>query len=205
MKPTAGYLKARGVAPGSRTETFSAVKLFIDNWRWSGMPFYLRTGKCLPEKLSEIVVRFRSPPLTLFQKQCDDVYPNDLVIRVQPEEGISWRLNGKVPGGALVIKSVALDFLYKTAFKSEAPEAYERLLYDALLGDQTLFIRGDEAEAAWQVIDPIEEAWAASPTPPQQYAPNTWGPKAAMDLIELDGRRWLHTSAEDEPIIACSL
>ena len=205
MKPTPGYTKARGVAPGSRTETFSAIKLFIDNWRWSGMPFYLRTGKCLPEKLSEIVVRFRSPPLTLFQKKSDAVYPNDLVIRVQPEEGISWRLNAKVPGGQMAIKSVALDFLYKTTFKAEPPEAYERLLYDSLLGDQTLFIRGDEAEAAWQVIDPIEEAWAKSSTPPQQYAPNTWGPKAAMDLIELDGRRWLHSSADDEPIVACSL
>jgi glucose-6-phosphate 1-dehydrogenase len=205
FKTTNGYLKARGVAPNSRTETFAAIKLFIDNWRWSGMPFYLRTGKCLPEKLSEIVVRFRSPPLTLFQKQCEEVFPNDLVIRVQPEEGISWRLNGKVPGGSMVIKSVALDFLYKTAFKTEAPEAYERLLYDSLLGDQTLFIRGDEAEAAWQVIDPIEEAWAASATPPQQYAPNTWGPKAAMDLIELDGRRWLHSGDDEEPIIACSL
>ena len=205
MKPTPGYLKARGVPANSHTETFSAVKLFIDNWRWSGMPFYLRTGKCLPEKLSEIVVRFRSPPLTLFQKQCDDVYPNDLVIRVQPEEGISWRLNGKVPGGAMVIKSVALDFLYKTAFKTEAPEAYERLLYDALLGDQTLFIRADEAEAAWRVIDPIEQTWAASPARPQEYAPNTWGPKAAMDLIEQDGRRWLHTGDDEEPIIACSL
>jgi glucose-6-phosphate 1-dehydrogenase len=205
LKPTAGYLKARGVAENSHTETFSAVKLFIDNWRWSGMPFYLRTGKCLPEKLSEIVVRFRSPPLTLFQKQCDQVFPNDLVIRVQPEEGISWRLNGKVPGGAMNIKSVALDFLYKTTFKSEAPEAYERLLYDCLLGDQTLFIRADEAEAAWQVIDPIEHAWAESPAAPQQYAPNTWGPKAAMDLIEQDGRRWLHTGNDDEPIVACSL
>jgi glucose-6-phosphate 1-dehydrogenase len=205
MQTTAGYLKARGVAPNSRTETFSAIKLFIDNWRWSGMPFYLRTGKCLPEKLSEIVVRFRSPPMTLFQKQCDQIFPNDLVIRVQPEEGISWRLNGKVPGGAMVIKSVALDFLYKTAFKTEPPEAYERLLYDALVGDQTLFIRGDEAEAAWQVIDPIEQAWAASPNPVQQYAPNTWGPKAAMDLIELDGRRWLHSADEPEPLVACSL
>jgi glucose-6-phosphate 1-dehydrogenase len=205
MKPTQGYLKARGVATASKTETFSAIKLFIDNWRWSGMPFYLRTGKCLPEKLSEIVVRFRSPPITLFQKTCDQIFPNDLVIRVQPEEGISWRLNGKVPGGAMVIKSVALDFLYKTAFKTEAPEAYERLLYDALLGDQTLFIRADEAEAAWRVIDPIEQAWAASSAPPQQYAPNTWGPKAAMDLIENDGRRWLHSGDEEEPIVACSL
>jgi glucose-6-phosphate 1-dehydrogenase len=205
MKPTQGYLKARGVAANSKTETFAAIKLFIDNWRWSGMPFYLRTGKCLPEKLSEIVVRFRSPPLTLFQKTCDQIFPNDLVIRVQPEEGISWRLNGKVPGGAMVIKSVALDFLYKTAFKTEAPEAYERLLYDALLGDQTLFIRADEAEAAWRVIDPIEQAWAASNAMPQQYAPNTWGPKAAMDLIENDGRRWLHSGDDEEPIVACSL
>jgi len=205
-KTTPGYLKARGVAPNSSTETFAAIKLFIDNWRWSGTPFYLRTGKCLAEKLSEVVVRFRSPPLTLFQKQCESaVFPNDLVIRVQPEEGISWRLNGKVPGGAMNIKSVALDFLYKTAFKTEPPEAYERLLYDALLGDQTLFIRGDEAEAAWQVIDPIESAWAASKTAPQQYTPGSWGPQAAMNLIEFDGRRWLHSSAEEEPIVACSL
>jgi glucose-6-phosphate 1-dehydrogenase len=170
------------------------------------MPFYLRTGKCLPEKFSEVVVRFRSPPLTLFQKQCDGaIFPNDLVIRVQPEEGISWRLNGKVPGGSMNIKSVALDFLYKTTFKAEPPEAYERLLYDALLGDQTLFIRGDEVEAAWQVIDPIEQGWAKSKTPPQQYEPDSWGPKAGLDLIELDGRRWLHSSQEEEPIIACSL
>ena len=106
-------------------------------------------------------MRFRSPPLTLFQKQCESpVYPNDLIIRVQPEEGISWRLNGKVPGGAMNIKPVALDFLYKTTFNVEPPEAYERLIFDAMIGDQTLFIRGDEAEAAWAVIDPIEAGWA---------------------------------------------
>jgi glucose-6-phosphate 1-dehydrogenase len=204
---TEGYLREKGVSPDSRTESFAALKLFVDNWRWSGMPFYLRTGKFLPQKLSEVVVRFRSPPLTLFQKQCDaPVYPNDLVIRVQPEEGISWRLNGKVPGGQLNIKSVALDFLYKTAFHVEPPEAYERLIYDAMVGDQTLFIRGDEAEAAWAVIDPIEKGWAQSGNPPQQYAPGSWGPKRAMDLIELDGRRWLHSGdAQPEPIIACSL
>ena len=142
------------------------MKLFIDNWRWSGTPFYLRTGKFLPEKLSEVVVRFRSPPLTLFQKQCESpVYPNDLIIRVQPDEGISWRLNGKVPGGQMNIKPVALDFLYKTTFHVEPPEAYERLIFDAMIGDQTLFIRGDEAEAAWAVIDPIEKGWARVKTP----------------------------------------
>jgi glucose-6-phosphate 1-dehydrogenase len=204
---TAGYRREKGVAPESRTETFVALKLFIDNWRWSGMPFYLRTGKFLADKLSEVVVRFRAPPLTLFQKQCStEVYPNDLIIRVQPEEGISWRLNGKVPGGAMNIKPVALDFLYKTTFHVEPPEAYERLIFDAMLGDQTLFIRGDEAEAAWAVIDPIELGWAEAKSQPDEYKPGTWGPKKAMDLIDLDGRRWLHSKdGAPEPVIACSL
>jgi glucose-6-phosphate 1-dehydrogenase len=115
--PIRAYREEDGVAADSRTETFAALKLYIDNWRWSGMPFYLRTGKHLPAKLSEVVVRFRSPPLTLFQKQCESpVYPNDLIIRVQPEEGISWRMNGKVPGGQLNIRQIGLDFLYRTTF-----------------------------------------------------------------------------------------
>jgi len=201
------YRAEKGVARDSATETFVALKLFIDNWRWSGTPFYLRTGKCLADKLSEIVVRFRSPPLTLFQKQCETpVYSNDLFIRVQPDEGIRWRLNGKVPGGQLNIKSVAFDFFYKTAFGVEPPEAYERLINDALVGDQTLFIRSDESEAAWAIVDPLEQAWSKSAARPYDYAPGTWGPKAAMDLMELDGRRWLDSSqVEAEPIIACSL
>jgi len=205
---TAGYRKEKDVPADSATETYAALKFYIDNWRWSGTPFYLRTGKFLKEKLSEIVVRFQSPPLTLFQKQCESpVYPNDLIIRVQPEEGISVRMNGKVPGGSLNIKPVALDFFYKTTFNVEPPEAYERLIYDAMTGDQTLFIRGDEAEAAWQVIDPIEEAWAASKRPPEEYAPGSWGPKRAQELIERDGRTWLHGAedGEPEPIIACTL
>lgn len=203
---TAGYWKESGVAADSKTETYAALKLFIDNWRWSGTPFYLRTGKFLTEKLSEIVVRFRSPPLTLFQKQCETpVFPNDLIIRVQPEEGMSWRLNGKVPGGQMNIKPVALDFLYKTTFQTEPPEAYERLIFDAMIGDQTLFIRGDEAEAAWAVIDPIEQGWAQSKKPPQEYVPGSWGPKDGLSLIELDGRRWLHSKDEAQPVIACSL
>jgi glucose-6-phosphate 1-dehydrogenase len=200
------YLQEDGVEDGSQTETFIALKLFIDNWRWSGTPFYLRTGKALPEKLSEVVVRFRSPPLTLFQKQCESpVYPNDLVIRVQPDEGISLRLNGKVPGGQLNIQKVALDFFYRTTFHKAPPEAYERLIYDAMIGDQTLFIRGDEAEMAWSVVDPIQQGFADSKHPPQAYAPGTWGPKRAMELIELDGRRWLHSNGAPDPIIACTL
>jgi glucose-6-phosphate 1-dehydrogenase len=205
-RKTGGYLKEKDVPQESQTETFVATKLYIDNWRWSGTPFYLRTGKFLQTKLSEVSVRFRSPPLTLFQKQCEAaVYPNDLIIRVQPEEGISWRMNGKVPGGALNIKPVALDFLYKTTFHKEPPEAYERLIYDAMIGDQTLFIRGDEVEAAWSIIDPIEEGWLKSKHKPHEYAPGSWGPQKANDLIERDGRRWMHSADVPEPIIACAL
>jgi glucose-6-phosphate 1-dehydrogenase len=202
-----GYLEEKDVAADSRTETFAAVKLFVDNWRWSGMPFYLRTGKLLKEKVSEVAVRFRSPPLTLFQKQCEaPVYPNDLVIRVQPNEGISWRLNGKVPGGQMMIKPVALDFRYSSAFGKEPPDAYERLIHDAMTGDQTLFIRADEAEAAWGVVDPIAKAWAEAKDKPERYEPGSWGPAGAMRLIELDGRRWMRSGdGEEEPIIACSL
>jgi glucose-6-phosphate 1-dehydrogenase len=200
------YLTHEGVPPNSQTETFVALKLFIDNWRWSGTPFYLRTGKAMPEKLSEVVVRFRSPPLALFQKQCESpVYPNDLIIRVQPEEGISWRFNGKVPGGSMNIKGVEMNMSYKTTFNVEPPEAYERLIFDTIAGDQTLFIRGDETEAAWAVVDPIVQHWEKHPSKPDTYLPGTWGPQRAIDLIENDGRRWMHSGDESEPIIACSL
>ena len=206
---TGGYTKEEGVPADSQTETFVALKLLIDNWRWSGTPFYLRTGKYLKEKLSEVVVRFRTPPLALFQKQRDTpVFPNELVIRVQPDEGISWHFNGKVPGNHMDIKPVAMDMLYKTTFKVEAPEAYERLIADAIGGDQTLFIRGDETEAAWAVVDPIGRAWASGKCqPPQPYAPGSWGPPRAMSLIEDDGRRWTPGENGDapEPIVACSL
>jgi len=202
----ADYRHEAGVSPHSGTETFAALKLFIDNWRWSGTPFYLRTGKMLAEKLSEVVVRFRSPPLTLFQKQCESpVYPNDLIIRVQPDEGISLRLNGKVPGGQLNIRPVAMNFQYKTTFHAQPPEAYQRLVHDAILGDQTLFIRADEAEAAWAVLQPILSAWGQATTPPQLYAPGGWGPARAFELIERDGRRWQHNGGDPEPIIACWL
>jgi glucose-6-phosphate 1-dehydrogenase len=203
---TPGWLKAKGVAPDSHTETFAAIKIYIDNWRWSGMPFYIRTGKCLAQKMTEVVVRFRTPPLTLFAAQCKSpLFPNDLVIRVQPEEGLSWRLNGKIPGGEMNIKSVALDFFYKTAFHVEPPEAYERLLHDVIQGDQTLFIRHDETEAAWSVVDPIVTQWDTNKTPLQQYAPGSWGPQKGIDLIEHDGRRWLQSDGGEQPIVACSL
>jgi glucose-6-phosphate 1-dehydrogenase len=118
---------------------------------------------------------------------------------------VSWRINGKVPGGTLQIKPVALDFDYETAFQAEAPEAYERLIHDAIVGDQSLFIRGDEAEAAWSVIDPIVNGWKNSKTPPHEYAPGTWGPQKAMELIEHDARRWTYSHATESPIIACAV
>ena len=195
---TGGYLKAKDVPPTSRTETFAALKIFIDNWRWSGTPFYIRTGKALKDKLSEVVVRFRSPPQTLFQKQCDSpVYPNDLIIKVAPEEGISWRLNGKEPGGALNIRSVALDFFYNQTFKKEAPEAYERLIFDCHARRANPLhprrrsrgrVGGHRSDRAR--VGPIQAG-------PAGICPGSWGPRKAMDLIELDGRRWMYSGDGD--------
>ena len=208
-KHTDGYKHAKGVAADSKTETFAAAKLYIDNWRWNGTPFYVRTGKCLPSKVSEIAVRFKRPPVTLFQKQCESpVYPNDLVIHVAPDAGITLRVNGKVPGNALNIKNVQFAFDYAETFKTEPPEAYERLIADAMAGDQSLFIRGDEAEAAWTVVDPILKGWEqqdAAGKGPQEYAPDTWGPKASLDLIHRDNREWLQGDEQDQPTIACSI
>ncbi len=206
---TSGYRRAKGVDPQSTTETFAAVKMYIDNWRWNGTPFYLRTGKCLPKKVSEIAIRFRRPPVTLFQKQCESpVYPNDLIIHVSPDSGISLRVNGKVPGTSLSIRQVAFEFNYAETFKKEPPEAYERLIADAMAGDQGLFIRGDEAEAAWEVVDPVLQGWRIldeKGEKPQEYEPGTWGPKAASALIEKENRQWLESEEMPEPVLACSI
>ena len=206
---TNGYRRAKGVDPQSTTETFAAVKMYIDNWRWNGTPFYLRTGKCLPKKSSEIAIRFRRPPIALFQKQCESpVYANDLIIHVSPNAGITLRVNGKVPGTALNIKQVAFDFNYAETFKMAPPEAYERLIADALAGDQGLFIRGDEAEAAWSVVDPILKGWRKldeAGERPEEYAPGSWGPKAGFSLIEKDHRQWIESEETPEPVLACSI
>ncbi len=206
---TDGYLKADDVEEGSTTETFAAVKLYVDNWRWDGTPFYIRTGKCLPKKVSEIVVRFKSPPLTLFQQRCETpVVPNDLVIHVAPKGGISLRVNGKVPGNTLSIKNVAFDFDYAETFQKEPPEAYERLIADAIVGDQSLFIRGDEAEAAWQVVDPILRGWKKldeEGKKPATYEPGSWGPGESATMMTRDARSWAQDSDEPQPIIACAL
>ena len=206
---TDGYRRAKGVRPDTTTETFAALKLHVDNWRWNGTPFYLRTGKCLPGKLSEIAVRFHRPPIALFQKHCESpVYPNDLIIHVAPEAGISQRVNGKVPGSTLNIRMVAFEFNYAETFKQRPPEAYERLIADAMAGDQALFIRGDEVEEAWRVVDPVLAGWRMLDEKgerPEEYAPGSWGPKAGFALIEKDNRHWIESEGIPEPVQACSI
>jgi glucose-6-phosphate 1-dehydrogenase len=187
---SAGYRQEPGVAEGSRTETFAALRFWVDNWRWADVPFYLRTGKRLPEKVSEVVVRFRPAPHPIIDVVEDDrPSPNALVLRIQPEEGISLYFEAKVPGMAGHLKPVSMDFDYCRAFGVDSPEAYQRLLLDAMLGDATLFARRDEVEAAWTLITPILEEWEKAGDP-EPYAAGSWGPAGADALLAADGRRW---------------
>ncbi|MFM2106527.1 MAG: glucose-6-phosphate 1-dehydrogenase [Chloroflexota bacterium] len=186
-----GYRDEADVDPLSETETFVAAKLEIDDWRWAGVPFYLRTGKRLPRRATEIAIQFKSVPHRLFEDATDDPDPNLLAIRIQPDEGILLRFSSKVPGLGLAIRPVNMDFTYGTSFTADAPDAYETLILDALLGDQSLFTRADEVEEAWGIVDPILESWAADEAPAfPDHAAGTWGPEAATTLIERDGRRW---------------
>lgn len=191
-KAIPGYRSEDGVSPNSTTPTYVALKLMIDNWRWQGVPFYLRTGKRLPKKVTEIAIQFRDVPHLIFQSAASQANRNVLVMRIQPNEGISMRFEVKVPGSNLRSRPVEMDFSYGSAFGSADAEAYSRLLLDAMLGDQTLFTRSDEVEAAWRVITPILSAWD-QPSDPDKiptYEAGTWEPQAAEDFINADGRRW---------------
>ena len=186
-----GYREEPDVAQDSETETFAALRLFIDNWRWAGVPFYIRAGKRLPKRVTEIRIQFKKPPhLTFGREAMKEVDPNALTLRIQPEEGISLKFGAKVPSAGLRIRSVTMDFQYMTSFLVEAPEAYERLLLDCMIGDPTLFTRADEVEAAWTLIDPIEEAWRNGRPPLGTYPAGTWGPPEAARLLQDDGREW---------------
>ena len=187
-----GYREEAGVAPDSQTETFAALKLFIDTWRWSGVPFYLRTGKNLPLSTSEVRIQFRPTPNVLFAAQCGNhLDANALVLRLQPNEGISLRFNGKVPGMSLGVRPVRMHFSYGADFGAYTPEAYERLLLEAMAGDATLFIRRDEVETAWGIVDSIRASWEGKPlTNREFYAAGTWGPVAAEDLLAQSGHVW---------------
>ena len=184
-----GYREAEGVDPQSNTETYVALKLEIDNWRWAGVPIYLRHGKALEERVSEVVIRWKDVPSVLFNEEPQNkLKSNMLTMRIQPHDGFALRINAKVPGGNEV-RDVRMNFDYAQTFGAEPPEAYERLLHDALIGDSTLFTRRDESEAAWGIVDPILEAWKEAGAP-DFYDKGSWGPEEADDFLARDGRRW---------------
>jgi glucose-6-phosphate 1-dehydrogenase len=187
------YREEAEVAPDSMTETYVALRLFVDSWRWADVPFYMRTGKRLPKRTTEIAVTFKRVPHLLFREATagPDLEPNTLSIRIQPNEGISMKFLTKVPGTPLRIRPANMDFLYGASFLHQAPSAYETLLIDAIRGDATLFTRSDEVEAAWTTTDAIRDGWSNMPAPDfPSYEAGTWGPQEADDLIQRDGREW---------------
>jgi glucose-6-phosphate 1-dehydrogenase len=191
-QPRPGYRQEPKVNPNSNVETFVAMKLLVDNWRWSGVPFYLRTGKNLPQSASEVRIQFRPTPNVLFAALCGNTLDaNALTLRLQPNEGISLHFNGKVPGIGTSVRPVRMHFSYDSEFGAYTPEAYERLLLDAIVGDATLFIRRDEVETAWKIVDSIRTGWQNKPlTNREFYAAGTWGPIAADDLLAQSGHEW---------------
>ena len=186
----AAYRAEEKVNPNSNTETYAALKVYVDNWRWADVPFYIRAGKRLPKRVTDISIHFRQAPYPLFSRLGVKMQPNVLAIRIQPDEGISLKFDSKVPGPAVRTAPVTMEFRYATSFGAEPPEAYERLLLETMLGDATLFARRDEIETAWAWLDPLLQRWARDPRPPHFYPAGTWGPEEADTLIEGDGRRW---------------
>lgn len=197
-QPAVSYLSEERIPADSRTETFVAMKVLVDNWRWAGVPFYLRTGKRLPSRVSEIAIQFKLPPLNLFNTvECEgDVCelvgtrPNKLVFRIQPSESIKLSFSTKQPGMQYQVHPVTMDFNYKEAFTQALPEAYERLLLDVLRGDSTLFMRSDELEAAWHFVTPVLDYWEKNQVTPEPYRAGSWGPRVADNLLISDGRAW---------------
>jgi glucose-6-phosphate 1-dehydrogenase len=189
--PVPGYRQEEDVNPESETETFVAARLTIDDWRWSGVPFYVRTGKRLPKRSTEIAIQFREVPHHLFRETSSEPDANLLAMRIQPDEGIMLRFGAKVPGLGLNVRSVTMDFTYGSAFNVDSPDAYETLILDALQGDASLFTRADEVEEAWSIVDPYIEAWTGQGQPEfPNYEAGTWGPDEADEMLAREGRRW---------------
>ena len=191
-KEVVGYREEPDVAKDSPTPTYAAIKFFVDNWRWEGVPFYLRSGKRLAKRVTEIAIQFKRPPLLLFRScAVDELSPNVLVIRIQPDEGVSLTFEVKPPGPDLCVSPLSLDFKYELAFGNSPPEAYETLLEDCIEGDSTLFTRHDWVELAWSLVDPIIQTWQISkPRDFPNYPAGSWGPKEADEFLQRDGRRW---------------
>jgi glucose-6-phosphate 1-dehydrogenase len=192
-EPVVGYREEPGVAKDSTTETFAALTMYFDNWRWSGVPFFIRSGKRLTKRVTEIAIQFKDAPVHLFGREMmDQVDANQLIIRIQPDEGITLRFAAKVPGQITRVRDVNMDFRYGSSFGVQLAEAYERLLLDCLLGDQTLYARTDMTERGWQIVMPIIDEWARARESIKfpNYEAGTWGPADADKLIESAGRRW---------------
>jgi len=188
-KQYSGYRDEKGVDKNSRTETYAAMKFFIDNWRWAGVPFYVRTGKRLPTRVSEVVIHFKPSPLSLFEGSSTN--ENKLILRIQPDEGILLKTGMKVPGRGYEVKSVNMDFHYSELNDHYMPDAYERLILDCMSGDNTLYMQGEAAEATWEFVQPILDYWENNPDAPLYgYPSGSWGPDHADDLIEGDGNTW---------------
>jgi glucose-6-phosphate 1-dehydrogenase len=189
-EPVPGYLEEPGVPPDSSTETYAALRLEVESWRWAGVPFYLRTGKRLARKLTEIAIQLKPVPhLSFAQEGAIGVQPNQLVMTIQPDEGVSLSLAAKIPGTRMRIRPVLMQFLYGTSFMSQSPEAYERLILDVMRGDATLFTRNDEVEAQWRICDPIVQAWSRTPGPLPQYPAGSEGPQEANAILR-PGDSW---------------
>jgi glucose-6-phosphate 1-dehydrogenase len=196
--PALAYREEERVPPNSNRETIVAMKVGIDNWRWAGVPFYLRTGKRMPDRVSEIVIQFKNPPLNLFHTvECDgdlcdlvEARPNQLGLRIQPKESIFLRFSTKRPGMQYHVEPVVMDFDYEDHYSNNLPEAYERLLLDVMRGDSTLFTRSDELDAAWRFVNPVLEAWESSSSAPDFYPAGTWGPASADRLVNESGHSW---------------
>ena len=190
-KAVPGYREEKGVAPDSKTETFVALRLKVENWRWSGVPFFLRTGKRMPRRVTEVAVTLKRVPHMIFAGAEVEPSPDVISIRIQPDEGIAIRFNAKVPGAGTQIRPVRMEFSYGSAFGEAGPDAYERLLLDVIRGDPTLFTRRDEVEAAWAIVQPILDVWASPEAPgPYPYPAGSWGPPEADAMIDLTGRAW---------------
>jgi glucose-6-phosphate 1-dehydrogenase len=197
-KKVPAYRQEEKVSPASNTETFAALKLSIDNWRWADVPFYLRTGKRLPEKHSSIIIQFKKAPFMLFRDTpVERLRTNRIEIHIQPDEGITLHFGAKIPGPIVNVGAVDMDFNYLEHFGEQISTGYERLLYDCMIGDATLFQRADMVEASWRIVTPILDVWSAIPARDfPNYAAGTWGPKEADELIGKDGRAWKNPSHE---------
>ena len=188
-----GFRQEQGVDPGSMTDTFAAVTFFIENWRWAGVPFYVRTGKKLPKRATEIAIQYNTAPHALFTPDGTTMRPNLLILRIQPEEGISLRFLSKLPGSGMRLRPVSMDFNYGSSFGERSPSAYETLLVDAMTGDATLYTRQDMVEASWRAVQPILDDWSTRKFDFPNYEPGTWGPAAADEMLARQGHVWRNT------------